>query len=1047
MRRGDCVTPSLPSRRLTSPAIAASLAVLGALACFATPSRAWTQREFLVGLADWWGYNTDATDDSTLLGKKFRAAAAAGINLFVQPPLGANEGVPGHYRPSAWNIRTADSLGISLMAMADFDTLLTVTNPGDSWNGFFGYFFPGENGEHIPDTTAARVALLRQYHQADTSKAVSAIEINYLRIKSWVRPDGTNPAPATDRPDLWAYTFYVPGSFEYPYLDSNGHFNLPDTFEVAANPTTVMGFAYVCGAGLVPPSLGLPDPDEPSLRAMAFIPVACGARGVIWSQWVNPGEVATPEIYTTSTAFPRRSAVRGGYMATGQFWRLRRINTYLRKVVGPAIMKSDHLCTLHRSAWQSGYPEPYVPPDTPKLLPGSDKPLFKQRIDVPESLMVSIWKPKGSATSEDPAGTYYLFVVNKKLNATISGTFTMRDTMDYDVAAAPSVVGYDGQTGFESVSPGHSTSGGLNLTTFSVSLAGGEGRLYKVVPSSATADFATLTSPSGGESWTAGQSKTISWSGIVSSAEVRLYVDSPRSDYASGPYVTLAGPLSGTSCSITVPSLSSSRARIEVTGNTSSGAAARATHLTPLVIAGTSARSGVSDYSVSENAATAFGSLAVDTSGNVRLVYTGGPAEQDFQAKLWDGTSSATLPDKSPTQIGTAPMGWFGVTPAAVIDPLNNLHVAYNTLYTKRVEGDELRQIVRYGKKSGSSWEFEEVAEVGSYGDGCGIAVSDFGPMVVYNAGRLGNYYPHVALRTSDAGAWTDLGAAGYQGARCPSICIDSYQTVYVSTITRSNVLNIWWGTQEVDSYTPDVGAAGVVGPSAMQIGANDMPEVAYVAKGATTGSQILVYRNRDIAPDTWEVTFYADTVDASLKGISGVAMAHDGSKACIAYTCNGVLREAVRDSAHHWRVYDIVRNHDADAPVGFAITRGGTRWYSYWDRAAQTIRAATVSGDSTSSLSRSGGGALQAISLTSSNPVLLGRSIVFALRLNRATDFDLELYDVAGRRVASRPVQRLGAGRSRLEWQPGDVMAGMYFLRVRFDGKPVLTKRLAFLR
>ena len=72
-------------------------------------------------------------------------------------------------------------------------------------------------------------------------------------------------------------------------------------------------------------------------------------------------------------------------------------------------------------------------------------------------------------------------------------------------------------------------------------------------------------------------------------------------------------------------------------------------------------------------------------------------------------------------------------------------------------------------------------------------------------------------------------------------------------------------------------------------------------------------------------------------------------------------------------------------------------------------------------------------------------------LELRRAAGISLELYDTAGRRLAVRQAERLGAGATFLDWSPGagglEAPTGVYFLRVAVDGEPARTEKVLVIR
>ena len=76
------------------------------------------------------------------------------------------------------------------------------------------------------------------------------------------------------------------------------------------------------------------------------------------------------------------------------------------------------------------------------------------------------------------------------------------------------------------------------------------------------------------------------------------------------------------------------------------------------------------------------------------------------------------------------------------------------------------------------------------------------------------------------------------------------------------------------------------------------------------------------------------------------------------------------------------------------------------------------------------GAGAHVSLAVPAPNPSS-DRAAEFALALPAVDDVTLELYDTAGRRVASRPTEHMSAGAHRLAWNTGVHSPGLYFLRL----------------
>jgi hypothetical protein len=65
-------------------------------------------------------------------------------------------------------------------------------------------------------------------------------------------------------------------------------------------------------------------------------------------------------------------------------------------------------------------------------------------------------------------------------------------------------------------------------------------------------------------------------------------------------------------------------------------------------------------------------------------------------------------------------------------------------------------------------------------------------------------------------------------------------------------------------------------------------------------------------------------------------------------------------------------------------------------------------------------------------NPARGARGVTLRFELAGPDDVGFDLLDALGRRVASRPAERFGAGSHALVWEPGALAAGRYLLRAR---------------
>jgi len=87
------------------------------------------------------------------------------------------------------------------------------------------------------------------------------------------------------------------------------------------------------------------------------------------------------------------------------------------------------------------------------------------------------------------------------------------------------------------------------------------------------------------------------------------------------------------------------------------------------------------------------------------------------------------------------------------------------------------------------------------------------------------------------------------------------------------------------------------------------------------------------------------------------------------------------------------------------------------------------------------------AVSAPWPNPSTRGQSISIAFRLPEDTRVQVELYDIAGRRVAERPAEVLPAGAQRLQLDAGARASGVYWIHVRVGSGRQVDRRLVVLQ
>jgi hypothetical protein len=972
------------------------------------------------------------TTDTTQVGRVYRFVANCYINMFFD---GLFDGAD-----VSSSVKMASALNLKLMTPG-----LVVPRPGDVtddavWAAFVGYRFDDGN-EHIPPPTPTLRAGAAAIHAADPTKLIYANETDTATIAAWMK------GVPEERPDVWSRELYVPNTLASTTLD--------DKYLGAVGPDPLWSFAYVAN------DYGFSEPSVEALRAMAFLPIAYGARGIVWSDW----ESEFGELYANSGSYAHGASIMG-LIPTDQYWRIRTINHYLHDVVGPAVMRCDYKWTLHHQAPAAASATPPtaagVPSDPKYYPPGVDpthQTLFLEARDIPgQYTMVSIWQPR-TTSATDPAGTWYLLVGNRSLG-TISDDLTLHGSTYYAVGAAPSVIDYAGGSYFANAGANHSPAGTDHLSTFHVSLEGGEARLYKVVPQGAEiklpADIAglTLTSEIGDTPWHPGESHFITLDTPLSDINARLYTDKPACEGASPSVMLPTAVTSGTFFAVVAPTASSRHAWVEVTGYTPDGCFVHLTHQVPLKLSVFSQLS-YSTVLTTPTYGHAYAAEARLPDGNPAVALTTGL--NDPQANLWvptAGSSPATIPDYllSGRVPGTlpGPVGQFGLSPSVFVDPSGMASIAYFTLYWDLpLNLPPVSQYLRYAHQEPSGWAIETIDYVGRMQPECALVLNGAGvPYVLYNSGSAGNYATHLVYRAAN-GTWPPFLLRHPIGpAHDFSIKRDASGVIWVCGITNAT------GQLVVESTNGDVmlGSTDCL-TAAMHIADDGVPEVAYATldPGFDVDNTDVYFQRVQ-----WNATHTVlgttpEVVDASFKEVAGLALATYQGATEVAVACNGAVRIDHRYGANSWSAYELAEPHTATGQLGFSTTAAGGRWFTYWDRPTDRMIASFVPppppppepGDGDD-----GGGERlpPAITFRSQNPVQVRGELVFRLSLPHSSRVSMRLYDIGGRLAAERPEAKEGAGVVNIAWRPKGIRPGVYFLEVRGASGSPYRRRVTFV-
>jgi len=716
------------------------------------------------------------------------------------------------------------------------------------------------------------------------------------------------------------------------------------------------------------------DPDSNQSRFLAFCPVAAGAKGILWFDYrAGNGGTDYPVLYSD--------------VPTCKLFRLRTINHYLREVLGPVVMSTDHLGVFHQGNPQT------LQEDSQDVSPEMLISQAPAALCPPISLgndffVVGVFRPPGVL------GEYYLLIVNKSL-VSRSGLVTLRDP--YSIGASPSVIGYVGGSAFSPIGTG---------TSFNVSLAGGEGRLYHLTAAS-TSDFA-LTAPVGGETWLPGEFHTITWTpsnavvniGIVADAlESRLGITGPGHDLASG--------VSGGSHIFQVPQIWSRSAHITLTGNNGKVL----THNAPIVTAPVEPPGSPSWSFDAGGCTTLGGALALDVGANPTVAYTRFPAYlvvERFNGSAWN-------------EIVLNPGS--GVAAELAFDPSNRPHL----VHLAGLQGPATRYLW-HTYLNGSSWSTEEISSFASALANPALAISPSGDVIVaFNDVGSGS---QLAVRHKVDSEWVAYSTAAMPPTNNPhdiSIAVDASNNVYVAFIDGVQGVSGRLGVVKLTASTTAWMLQRTDQPFAtvsLRLAPNGWPAIAYTEEIGSSQYRRLRYTAFDGSTSSWSGPAFVDYSDQT---IADCALGFDGATPCIAYIGNRVAKYA-RQNGSSWDLTTVYSNADAEGPVALGLFYGA-RWISFFDRSAGRYRVVGPA-------SGGGGGCgdpcvTEAFHMVSNNPLVRGGSLKFDLRLSRAARLEMGLFDVAGRRVARFSPQTLQPGQRQVEWSLGQVPPGAYFLRV----------------
>ena len=439
--------------------------VIGAAVIVATPCAGeWAQSEFILGT--WFDpcYKTSKTTPE----EKFRVARQAGFNLLsgVQPTGLTNEKPESVIK----KLNLAGSVGLRSLitdrrafsiygGTQSFDSAAAHsvtqyykdmrTGPGRAQYGYMITDEPHldeleevkrwvEHYKTFDDTQLAYFNLLPVYSRRNfpTRRVYEAYLDSFLTDSNPVRV-----------PDVVSFDHYP---FLIDSTRTDYFYNLRIIQEKAgARPFWAVARSTAFGRYAAP--------TLSQLRFAVFSPIAYGAKGLFYFTYEQPPK-------TKNNTFGTAPVIDCDSL-TSVYYDIWRINYFISSMLGPVVMRSDHLGVYHKSSAPTGEAIP-----DEELMVTLQGGILADVDD--ENVMVGLFRDRKAPE------TRYLLVVNKSLFSTQSRVVLVGDHQG-SVEAPPSVARYTDGLEFELLDARYEPA--TDRTTFGINLEGGEGRLIRVV--------------------------------------------------------------------------------------------------------------------------------------------------------------------------------------------------------------------------------------------------------------------------------------------------------------------------------------------------------------------------------------------------------------------------------------------------------------------------------------------------------------------------------------------------------------------------------------
>ena len=414
--------------------------------------------------------------------------------------------------------------------------------------------------------------------------------------------------------------------------------------------------------------------------------------------------------------------------------------------------------------------------------------------------------------------------------------------------------------------------------------------------------------------------------------------------------------------------------------------------------------------------------VAIDASGRPHVAYwhiSAGVRHAWFNGAYWQNELVETPVGAEPAigPVSARPAGptstnlliSVGVSSAAFQDAVMLVYSKENYLGHSPVYGP-----IRFGVRGPGGWTIESVATLSGLLPKLALGPAGQVHVVCISNGDL------VYARKTETG-WTTETIAPGQSAWALSLCVDAGDVPHVA-YTSGSVLT--YASRLPQGWVGEPVADSVSGASLALDSAGE-PRIAYSV--GSPQSRTLVYAEH--RPGGWN-NVPVTTVGTWLGGESlaldefdrprishVVGTASGGSQLRFAYRDGGPWTSVAPDTAP-------IAVQSASLAIGVA----GRAWISYNRLPGDYLPVATelpVTGVPPAPAT-----ARFAVRLAGANPVRAGATLSLYLDSPVAQGVSLELFDAAGRRVASRHVPQAAAGRQSLSWPAGSRTPGLYLVR-----------------